>query len=191
MQALGYVATFPLLLNINGEPTYFIPLKGQDNLVKMYAMVNVAQYQVVATGGTVSECEREYIRLLGDSGITTEEELPQTEASGVIAEIRSAVLEGNTYYFFRLEGEDVFYSVSAAQSHAAVILDAGDSVTIEHDVPDEGSSSYILGGGAITSYQRAEESAPTEVEPAPPVTGQETEPADTQTGTETVRSAAA
>ena len=65
VQDLGYVATFPLLLNINGEPTYFIPLKGQDNLVKMYAMVNVAQYQVVATGNTVSQCEQEYIRLLG------------------------------------------------------------------------------------------------------------------------------
>ena len=191
VQDLGYIATFPLLLNIADQPTYFIPLKDQANLVKMYAMVNVAQYQVVATGGTVSECEREYIRLLGDSGITTEEELPQTEASGVIAEIRSAVLEGNTYYFFRLEGEDVFYSVSAAQSPAAVILDAGDSVTIEHDVPDAESASDILSGGTITSYQRAEASAPTEVEPAPPVTGQETEPADTQTGTETVPEAAA
>ena len=48
-------------------------------------------------------------------------------------------------------------------------------------MPDEGSSSNILSCGAITSYQRAEESAPTEVEPAPPVTGQETEPADAQT----------
>ena len=191
VQDLGYIATFPLLLNIADQPTYFIPLKDQANLVKMYAMVNVAQYQIVATGGTVSECEREYIRLLGDSGITTEEELPQTEASGVIAEIRSAVLDGNTYYFFRLEGEDVFYSVSAAQSPAAVILDAGDSVTIEHDVPDAESASDILSGGTITSYQRAEESAPTEVEPAPPVTGQETEPVDAQTGTETVPEAAA
>ena len=191
VQDLGYEGTFPLLLNIAGEPTYFIPLKDNTNLVKSYAMVNVAQYQIVATGGTVSQCEQEYIKLLSESGVTTTEELPQTEASGVIAEIRSAVLEGNTYYFFRLEGEDVFYSVSAAQSPAAVILDAGDSVTIEHDVPDEGSSSDILGGGAITSYQRAEESAPTEVEPAPPVTGQETEPADTQTDTETVPEAAA
>ena len=43
VQDLGYIATFPLLINIAGEPTYFIPLKGQDNLVKMYAMVNVAQ----------------------------------------------------------------------------------------------------------------------------------------------------
>ena len=52
VQDLGYVSTFPLLLNISGEPTYFIPLKDNTNLVKSYAMVNVAQYQIVATGGS-------------------------------------------------------------------------------------------------------------------------------------------
>ena len=46
VQDLGYIATFPLLLNIAGEPTYFIPLKDNTNLVKSYAMVNVAQYQI-------------------------------------------------------------------------------------------------------------------------------------------------
>ena len=70
----------------------------------MYAMVNVAQYQIVATGATVSQCEQEYIQLLSESGVTETEDLPQTEASGTVAEIRSAVLEGNTYYFVRLEG---------------------------------------------------------------------------------------
>ena len=74
-------------------------------------MVNVAQYQIVATGSTVSECEQKYVQLLGSKGITTPEERPQTEASGVIAELRSAVLDGNTYYFIRLEGEEVFLSL--------------------------------------------------------------------------------
>lgn len=85
-------------------------------------------------GSTVSECEQKYVQLLGSKGITTPEERPQTEASGVIAELRSAVLDGNTYYFIRLEGEEVFYSVSASQNEVAVILNVGDSVTIEHEV---------------------------------------------------------
>ena len=122
VQDLGYIATFPLLLNIADQPTYFIPLKDQANLVKMYAMVNVAQYQIVATGATVSQCEQEYIQLLSESGVTETEDLPQTEASGTVAEIRSAVLEGNTYYFVRLEGEEVFYALSAADNTTAVIL---------------------------------------------------------------------
>lgn len=149
VQDLGYVATFPLLLNIAGEPTYFIPLKDATNLVKMYAMVNVAQYQLVATGTTVSACEQSYIQMLSEKGITTPEELPQTSVSGVVAELRSAVLDGNTYVFIRLEGEDVFYSVSAVDNNVAVILNAGDRVTIEHAPQVEGSASDILTGYSI------------------------------------------
>ena len=115
VQDLGYIATFPLLLNIADQPTYFIPLKDQGNLVKSYAMVNVAQYQIVATGNTVSQCEQEYIQLLSSSGVTQPEQLPQTQTSGAVAELRTAVIEGNSYYFVRLEGEEIFYSISAAQ----------------------------------------------------------------------------
>ena len=57
VQDLRYTTTFPLLLNVAGEPTYFMSLKDASQLVKMYAMVNVEQYQLVATGTTVSECE--------------------------------------------------------------------------------------------------------------------------------------
>ena len=172
VQDLGYIATFPLLLNIAGEPTYFIPLKDNTNLVKSYAMVNVAQYQIVATGSTVSECEQKYVQLLGSKGITTPEERPQTEASGVIAELRSAVLDGNTYYFIRLEGEEVFYSVSASQNEVAVILNVGDSVTIEHEVPQEGSESLILDGYTITSHTRGSSAVPAEPSASPePQTG--------------------
>ena len=150
VQDLGYQATFPILLNIAGEPTYFIPLKDATNLVKSYAMVNVAQYQVVATGSTVTAAEKEYLRLLGDRGITTPAELPQTSAEGVVEEIRSAVLDGNTYYFVRLKGEKVFYSISAVENNAAVILNVGDKVTIEHAPADETAPSEILTGYTLT-----------------------------------------
>ena len=164
VQDLGYVATFPLLLNIADQPTYFIPLKDQANLVKMYAMVNVAQYQIVATGDTVSQCEQEYVRMLADSGVTQPEQLPQTQTSGAVAEIRTAVIEGNSYYFVRLEGEELFYSISAAQNRDAVTLNVGDRVTIDHAEAQEGSSSSILDGYTLTIDSRA----PARQEPAAP-----------------------
>ena len=154
VQDLGYTATFPLLLNIAGEPTYFIPLKDQANLVKSYAMVNVSRYDIVATGNTVTKCEQEYIRLLSDRGVTDTEELPQTEASGAVAEIRSAVLEGNTYYFIRLEGEEVFYALSAADNPLAVILNVGDRVTVSHAASEEEAA--ILDGYTLTVEGKAE-----------------------------------
>ena len=51
---------------------------------------------------------------------------------GTIAEIRSAVLEGNSYYYIRLIGSEVFFSISAAVSQEAVILSEGDQVTITY-----------------------------------------------------------
>ena len=152
VQDLGYEATFPLLLNIAGEPTYFIPLKDAASLVKSYAMVNVARYDIVATGNSVTACEQAYIRQLTEKGVTQAEELPQTQVSGIVAEIRSAVLEGNTYYFVRLEGEDVFYSISAAQNREVVTLNVGDLVTIDHAVAAEGNQSSILDGYSLTIF---------------------------------------
>ena len=164
VQDLGYTATFPLLLNIAGEPTYFIPLKDATNLVKSYAMVNVAQYQVVTVASTVSQCEQEYIRQLSDKGITETEELPQTEAKGTVAEIRTAVLDGNTYYFIRLEGEEIFYSISAAKDREVVTLNVGDRVTVEHAVAAEGSTSSILDGYSLTVEGRASQAAASQTE---------------------------
>lgn len=154
VQDLGYTATFPILLNIAGEPTYFIPLKDATNLVKTYAMVNVAQYQVVATGTTVSACEQSYIKMLAEKGITQTEELPKTQASGRVEDIRTAVIDGNSCYFIRLEGKGVYYSVSAAQSRDVVTLNIGDTVTIGHAVVPEGSEPSILDGYTLTIDRR-------------------------------------
>ncbi len=71
VQNLGYRATFPLLLNIADEPTYFMALKDGAGLVKKYAMVNVQKYQWVAIGDTVQECEKNYTELLSTNGIVS------------------------------------------------------------------------------------------------------------------------
>lgn len=65
--------------------------------------------------------------------------IEKTQAEGTLAEIRTAVLEGNTYYFLRLEGEDVFYSISAAQCSDVVIMNVGDAVTISYAPAETGS----------------------------------------------------
>ena len=152
VQQMNYIATFPLLLNIADQPTYFMALKGNDGLVKMYAMVNVQQYNIVETGGTVAACEANHRRTLADNGLISDSESAaapsdQEEASGVVAEIRTAVLDGNSYYFLRLEGQEVFYAVNAAENPLAVILNAGDQVTVTYTAGESGS---ILTGTSVT-----------------------------------------
>ncbi len=69
VQQFSYDATFPLLLNISNEPTYFMALKDAAGLVKMYAMVNVQQYQIVAAGNSVKQCQQNYHQLLIDNQV--------------------------------------------------------------------------------------------------------------------------
>ena len=114
-------------------------LKDAAGLVKMYAMVNVQQYQIVATGNTVADCQRRYHELLVENQILSDEEIAEpepeekaVEVSGKVEEIRSADMDGNTVYFIRLEKGKAYYMVSAKDYPEAVILDVGDDVTVTH-----------------------------------------------------------
>ncbi len=133
VQQYEYNSTFPLLLNISGQPTYFMALKDDSNLVKMYAMVNVQQYQIVATANTVAECESKYISLLKQHNVSVNadsEALADATVTGIIEEIRYAVVDGYTKAYIMLEGGDCYYVISTEFSELIAVLDAGDKVTI-------------------------------------------------------------
>lgn len=137
VQQYSYTATFPILLNVGGEPTYFMALKDASQLVKMYAMVNVSQYQLVATGTTVEECQAAYAELMVKNGITEVTPEPETvkaTAVGIVAEIRSSVMDGDTWYFIRLENQQGYYLINGSEYPLATILNVGDSVTITYEV---------------------------------------------------------
>ena len=140
VQQYEYQATSPLLLNIGGQPTYFMALKDASQLVKMYAMVNVQQYNVVATGTSVSSCIESYERLLAENGISIEGSVSvdTNEVEGVVEDVRSSVINGNSVYYILLEGGDVYYSVSAADCPEAAILNVGDRVSF-HATQTEGA----------------------------------------------------
>ena len=134
LQNLRYTATFPLLLNTGGQPTYFMAMKDAAQLVKKYAMVNVQQYNIVATGDTVAECERNYLTMLAENGLIQDDAaLSGTETvEGTIADIRSAVQDGNSVYYIQLIGAEPYYAIAAADAPLAVILSNGDQVTITY-----------------------------------------------------------
>ena len=149
VQQMRYEATFPLLLNIADQPTYFMALKGQDGLVKMYAMVNVQQYQIVETGGTVAECETNYRRALAQSNLIQEEqaeiEQPATDigpAEFDIRDIRTVEIDGDTNYFLGAgqdqgTGTKVYYQINAAEDPRVAFLQVGDGVMLAYDRSQE------------------------------------------------------
>ena len=148
VQNLKYVATFPLLLNISGEPTYFIALKDDAGLVKKYAMVNVQKYQIVAIGDTVSACEEAYTKLMYDNGIKeVEKDTREIETmTAKITKIAQGVIDGNSHYYIMLEGSDDIYDVSVVDFIDIIKYDVGDEVTIEYKEGEDSNTVLSLNG---------------------------------------------
>lgn len=148
VQNLKYKAAFPLLLNISGEPTYFIALKDDAGLVKKYAMVNVQKYQIVAIGDTVSECEENYTTLMYENGIKQVEEDTRDilTASGKITKIAQSVIDGNSHYYIMLEGSDEIFDIPVVDFIDIIKFNVGDEVTVEYKEGETSNTVLSLNG---------------------------------------------
>lgn len=159
VQHLNYSATFPLLLNISNQPTYFMALKDYAGLVKMYAMVNVQQYQIVATGASVEECQSNYYKLLRQNKLDTGEApiLPADEdtVTGIVTALRSAVIDGTTMYYVTLDADNTVYCISAGEVEKVILLNVGDRITITYE-PDSMRDDLICTANAF-DWAAAEE----------------------------------
>lgn len=123
VQHLGYTSTFPLLLSIDGYPTYCVSLKDSGGLVKMYGLVNVEQYQIVVTGDSIAQCLQKYRASLRSNG----QHLDKNDSciEGVVTEILSANMDGSTYYYLQLDNKPVYYEVCISDNKEAVLLKEG------------------------------------------------------------------
>jgi hypothetical protein len=141
VQNLKYTATFPILINAGGQPTYFMSLKDSAGLVKQYAFVSVENYQIVATGESVAAAEKEYYKLLNDNG-KVKVDFDSKTITAKITAIQEAVVNGNSNYYFQLEGEKKTFIAPISLNSQLPLLKAGQSVTIEY-VDDESTSQTV------------------------------------------------
>ncbi len=108
VQEKGYVASFPSLINASGEATYIMVLKDNGGLVKLYALVNVENYSIVATGTTQQQAKEKYIELLKEEGII--ESTPDTEP--IVPDIlREDTVTVKKIYVATVDGESLIYVV--------------------------------------------------------------------------------
>lgn len=109
VQQMKYIASFPLLINFKGNPTYLLSLKDNAGLVKMYAFVDVKDYQKVVVTDSSKGIENAAQNYLSEIELINEEKL--VEATIKIDEITSAVIDGNTYYYI-IDDKEVKYKAS-------------------------------------------------------------------------------
>lgn len=141
VQEKGYRASFPALINVRGQATYIMVLKDANGIIKMYALVNVEQYNIVATGNTQAEAMKKYISLLEEKGVIEKKPYAFTFT---VAEIKTAQLNGNTIFYFRENNSRTYFKVSYADCEQAVMVKVGDGIYITYETTDDQNIKKIL-----------------------------------------------
>ena len=134
VQDLRYVATFPTMLNVNGEETYFMLLKDKAGLVQRYALCNVKNYTKVVQAETLKGAINLYLEKLG---VENNQNKEVQNISGKITELYNAEIEGNTYYYFKIENSDNLYMSSIQNSNKQVLLKIGTKIDIDYVTTSE------------------------------------------------------
>lgn len=133
VQEKGYVASFPSLVNISGQPTYIMVLKDAAGLVKLYALVNVENYSLVATGTTQTEAMSSYKKLLKQNDIEIGEK-DETKTVAV-ANVRIAmVADVATVYITDVGGE--VYKGYLEADEALILIRVGDVLSVKYTESD-------------------------------------------------------
>lgn len=163
VQNYGYRAIFPILLDIEGQPTYFMSLYGDSYTVKGYALVNLDDKTIVGTGlldteksdvNALNAAVENYIAALKDknkvdinanaddykvtddntSVIDTVNDDAKT-VTGVVTDVKTAVNNGNTVYYLQIENK--YYYISVNECMNVLLVNAGDTVTVTYTTDSE------------------------------------------------------
>lgn len=151
VQNLGYTAAFPSLVNIDGEPTYLMVLKDKSNLVKMYAMVNVKKYSIVATGTSQRETLSSYKKLLKSNNIETNGAEVETLIDDIVVKNIEYINISEETYAYVTDIEGNVYKQLFADNESLIFIQPNDSLRIEYVESEDGIHSLI-------SYEKLQQS---------------------------------
>ena len=128
VQQMHYTSSFPLLINLNSRPTYLLSLKDNAGLVKMYAFVDVVDYQkVVVTDSTlgIDAAANNYLLSANFGGSSISSNTKEI----MVKTISSAIIDGNTYYYIE-DTNGLKYRVSIKVNNNLPFVKSGDTINI-------------------------------------------------------------
>lgn len=134
VQHLGYRASSPIIINVSGQPSYFMTLKDKEGLIKQYALVSVVNYSTVGTGETVTQAMADYQKSLSnDSNIDIGSDAQTLSVTGTVSRIAQEFGADSTVYKLMLTEHPgkIFIADASTSNHLALTV-AGDRVTISY-----------------------------------------------------------
>lgn len=176
VQEKNYKASFPSLINVDGTPTYIMVLTDNGGLVKMYAMVNVEQYNLVVTAETQEEVFAKYRKLLvkeGKNGETASDidgkEDVIKETTFAVTDMEFITMEGETYVYIKDASQNV-YKQKFSEDEGIIKISVGDTVFIQYEEMESGIhriiTAELIKKGTSQDRNRMSQTGKTEQESA-------------------------
>lgn len=128
VQQMNYTASFPILINLAGRPTYVISLKDDAELVKMYAFVDVADYQKVVVTDAAGGIQNAAYNYINNNGIVTKGK----EVEITISTIKDVIIDGNTYYYITDKDNKKYRASIKVNSNKLPFIKTGDKVVVAY-----------------------------------------------------------
>lgn len=141
VQDLGYTATFPVLLNIQSIPTYFMSLKDAEGLIKQYAMVNVTDYSLVAVGDNVAQTLKIYTDTLISKGLIEVQVSDSPWIEATLLDVRIVEENGTTHYYVRFSDDSAIYEVEGSTFLELIFSNPNDLVKYKAGLKGDQTSS--------------------------------------------------
>ena len=138
VQQFGYRASFPMIINLDGQPTYFMTLKDNAGLIKQYAFVSVANYTNVGTGETIDSALRDFRQMRGSSGGILTGQTAKSVKGTVLRIASESLGDGVTYKIILEEKPNLLFTVSYDLSNELAVTQPGDRVSIDYMTSDTG-----------------------------------------------------
>ena len=146
VQEKGYVASFPSLVNISGQATYIMVLKDAAGLVKLYALVNVENYSIVATGANQTDAMSAYKKLLRQSDIEIDDS--DLKAEITVEDVRIAMVANVATVYITADDGSVFKGYLEADE-ALVLIRKGDKINVSY-TEGEIERLYVISSWSFT-----------------------------------------
>lgn len=139
VQEKGYRASFPSLINVAGVPTYIMVLKDASGLVKMYAMVNVEQYNLVATAASQTEVFANYKKMLAGAGSETGAKIESETKNIVVSDVQYIDTEDGTVVYIK-DTEHNVYKQPFKDNESLIKITSGDAISVTYEPSEDGIS---------------------------------------------------
>ena len=120
--------SFPIPMNVEDVPTYFILIKGEDGRILRFVYISVQDLELNSMSESREAAYNNYLVKLSEVGDST-----TSSVTGTITEITSYVVEGNTIYWVELDN-DLRYKINVSNFTDEELmyfigLDVGDDIT--------------------------------------------------------------